>query len=114
MKAYTDTDAVIALAKALLDDIDQLDSALYGLDGEIPNDDANRAVGEARQDLREVMKSVGYLASGMWRARTPSEKPDQPSHWGCGKHGVIFPVGSNCVECVVDHAKSVPFDECPW
>jgi hypothetical protein len=77
MKAYADTDQAIGAAKKILDAIDEIDTALYALDGEIPNDQADKAVKDARTDLAEVTKRIGYLASGMWRAGTTPT----PSHW---------------------------------
>jgi hypothetical protein len=71
MKSYANFDEAIGAARKAQEMLDALDQALYTMDGEIPNDDADRCVKEVRGHLNEAGKALGYLASGMWTVPAP-------------------------------------------
>jgi hypothetical protein len=86
MKAYADFSEAISAAKQAQEMLDALDQALYTLDGEIPNDDADRRIKDTRRHLYEAGKSLGYVASGMWTVPDPIQGPaegpdDAPNPW---------------------------------
>ena len=70
MKAHTDFAEVISTAKKMLAEFDDLGMGLYALDGEIPSDDADRAVKDARGFLDAALVLVCWLGFHMrlvWR-----------------------------------------------
>jgi hypothetical protein len=76
MKALTDNNRTIGMAREAQDRLCDLDSLLYTMDGEIPNEKANLAVKSARRHVIEALKKISYVAEGMWTPGLGDANPD--------------------------------------
>lgn len=90
MKSYANFDEAIGAAREAQKMLGALDEGLYAMDGEIPNDDADRHVKEVRAHLYEAGKALGYLASGMWTVTLPVFSTDAPD-WDEADHASAKP-----------------------